>query len=101
MTERLGALSAMVNHEHPQKQAVLADFYERFNKEALVMYLWFSVQAGNENASVADIAALIERKDFDWGTPNRIRAVVGSFAAQPTKLWSKEGLETYIAVVQK
>lgn len=101
MTERLGALSAMVNHEHPQKQAVLADFYERFNKEALVMDLWFSVQAGDENASVADIAALIERKDFDWGTPNRIRAVVGSFAAQPTKLWSKEGLETYIAVVQK
>ena len=28
-----GALSAMVNHEHPQKQAVLADFYERFKKK--------------------------------------------------------------------
>ncbi|SUD91113.1 aminopeptidase N [Psychrobacter phenylpyruvicus] len=101
MTERLGALSAMVNHEHPKKQEVLDDFYQRFNKEALVMDLWFSVQAGDETASVADIAALIERKDFDWGTPNRIRAVVGSFAAQPTKLWTKEGLQTYIAVVQK
>ena len=101
MTERLGALSAMVNYEHPQKQAVLDDFYQRFNKEALVMDLWFSVQAGDETASIADIAALIERKDFDWGTPNRIRAVVGSFAAQPTKLWTKDGLQTYIAVVQK
>lgn len=101
MTERLGALSAMVNHNHPKKQQVLTDFYQRFNHEALVMDLWFSVQAGDENATVADIKALIEREDFDWGTPNRIRAVVGSFAAQPTKLWTETGLETYIAVVQK
>lgn len=101
MTERLGALTAMVNHNHSQKQKVLADFYQRFNNEALVMDLWFSVQAGDENATVSDIAALIDRKDFDWGTPNRVRAVVSNLAAQPTKLWSKEGLQCYIGVVQK
>ncbi|WP_019673060.1 aminopeptidase N [Psychrobacter lutiphocae] len=101
MTERLGALTAMVNHQHPAKAEVLSDFYQRFNKQALVMDLWFSVQAGDVNASVADIQALIEREDFDWGTPNRIRAVVGSFASQPTKLWTTEGLQTYISVVQK
>lgn len=101
MTERLGALSAMVNHNHPQKQEVLADFYQRFNKEALVMDLWFSVQAGDDNGTASDVEALIKREDFDWGTPNRIRAVVGSFAAQPTKLWTQEGLEIYIGVVQK
>lgn len=101
MTERLGALTAMVNHNHSQKQKVLADFYQRFNNEALVMDLWFSVQAGDENATVSDIAALIKRKDFDWGTPNRVRAVVSNLAAQPTKLWSKEGLQCYIGVVQK
>ncbi|WP_296403181.1 aminopeptidase N [Psychrobacter sp.] len=101
MTERLGALSAMVNHNHPKKDTILEDFYQRFNNEALVMDLWFSVQAGDLNAPIADITALIDRKDFDWGTPNRIRAVVGSFAAQPTKLWTKEGIELYIGVVQK
>ncbi|WP_312752765.1 aminopeptidase N [Psychrobacter sanguinis] len=101
MTERLGALSTMVNHDHSQKQAVLADFYQRFNKEALVMDLWFSVRAGDDTATVSDVQALIERKDFDWGTPNRIRAVVGSFAAQPTKLWTEEGLALYVGVVQK
>ncbi|PNK61683.1 aminopeptidase N [Psychrobacter sp. FDAARGOS_221] len=101
MTERLGALSAMVNHQHPQKDEMLADFYQRFNKQALVMDLWFSVQAADVNANVDDIQALIERDDFDWGTPNRIRAVVSSFAAQPTKLWTKKGVQTYISVVQK
>ena len=101
MTERLGALSAMVNHQHPDKAEMLADFYQRFNQEALVMDLWFSVQASDDNASVAEVAALIERKDFDWGTPNRIRAVVGSFAAQPTKLWTPQGVQLYISVVRK
>lgn len=101
MTERLGALSAMVNHQHPDKAEMLADFYQRFNQEALVMDLWFSVQASDDNASVAEVAALIERKDFDWGTPNRIRAVLGSFAAQPTKLWTPQGVQLYISVVRK
>ncbi|MUG31883.1 aminopeptidase N [Psychrobacter sanguinis] len=101
MTERLGALSAMVNHQHPDKAEMLADFYQRFNQEALVMDLWFSVQASDDNASVAEVAGLIERKDFDWGTPNRIRAVVGSFAAQPTKLWTPQGVQLYISVVRK
>ncbi|WP_338412681.1 aminopeptidase N [Psychrobacter raelei] len=101
MTERLGALSAMINHQHPDKAEMLADFYQRFNQEALVMDLWFSVQASDDNASVAEVAALIERKDFDWGTPNRIRAVVGSFAAQPTKLWTPQGVQLYISVVRK
>ena len=101
MTERLGALSAMVNHQHPDKAEMLADFYQRFNQEALVMDLWFSVQASDDNASVAEVAALIERKDFDWGTPNRIRAVVGSFAGQPTKLWTPQGVQLYISVVRK
>lgn len=101
MTERLGALNAMVNHQHPQKAEVLADFYARFQKEALVIDLWFSVQAGDVNATATDIDALIVRDDFDWGTPNRIRAVVSSFASQPTKLWTTEGLALYIGVVQK
>ncbi len=41
MTERLGALGAMVNYNHPQVADYLADFYNRFADEPLVVDMWF------------------------------------------------------------
>lgn len=101
MSERLGALKAMVNHQMSQAEDFLADFYQRFSDEALVIDLWFSVQASADQVQASDVAALIEREDFDWGTPNRVRAVVSAFAAQPDVLWTKQGLQVYTEVVAK
>lgn len=101
MTERLGALKAMVNHQLEKAEHYLADFYQRFSSEALVIDLWFSVQASADHVSAQEVAALIQRDDFDWGTPNRVRAVVSAFAAQPNVLWTKEGLQVYTDVVAK
>lgn len=101
MTERLGALKALVNHQHPKAANTLADFYQRFNDEDLVIDLWFSVQASAEEVTAAEVAALLDHADFDWGTPNRVRAVIGAFAAQPEVLWTTEGLQLYTDVVAK
>lgn len=100
MTERLGALNAVVEYNLPQKADLLADFYNRFKDDALVMDLWFSVQANDSHASVADIFALTQHQDFDINTPNRVRAVLGGLLAQPTKLWTEQGLEQYLAIMQ-
>ncbi|MDO5769059.1 MAG: aminopeptidase N [Psychrobacter sp.] len=101
MTERLGALRVMVNHRLSQAESYLADFYKRFKDEALVIDLWFSVQASSEHVTVDKAAELIDRDDFDWGTPNRVRAVVSAFAAQPNVLWTQEGLQFYTDIVAK
>lgn len=101
MTERLGALKAMVNHQLPSADQYLADFYDRFNDEALVIDLWFSVQAASDHVSADDVKELMSRDDFDWGTPNRVRAVVSAFAAQPDVLWTSAGLEVYTDVIGK
>lgn len=101
MTERLGALQAIVFYDLSQKQQYLQDFYQRFENEALVVDLWFSVQASDPNTDVASIEQLMKHKKFDWGTPNRVRAVVSSLAAQPTLLWSEQGLDLYTRVVAK
>lgn len=100
MTERLGALNAVVEYQLPQKSELLADFYHRFNHDALVMDLWFSVQSNDSHASVGDIFALTEHQDFDINTPNRVRAVLGGLLAQPTKMWTQQGLKQYLAIVQ-
>ena len=100
MTERLGALNAAVAHGLPQKAEWLADFYQRFHHDALVMDLWFGVQANDSQASVADIFALTSHQDFDINTPNRVRAVLGGLLAQPTKIWTQQGVEQYLSMMQ-
>ncbi|WP_227430156.1 aminopeptidase N [Psychrobacter sp. I-STPA6b] len=101
MTERLGALQAIIFYDLSKKDEYLQDFYQRFANEALVIDLWFSVQASNPNTQVQHIESLIAHQKFDWGTPNRIRAVVSSLASQPTLLWSEQGLDLYTQVVAK
>lgn len=101
MTERFGALKAMVNHQVANADNYLQDFYQRFQADDLVIDLWFSVQASANNVSVDVIESLLMHEDFDWNTPNRVRSVVGAFSAQPTVLWTQKGLDMYTGVIKK
>ena len=101
MTERFGALKAMVNHQVENADNYLQDFYQRFQADDLVIDLWFSVQASANNVSVDVIESSLMHEDFDWNTPNRVRSVVGAFSAQPTVLWTQDGLDMYTGVIKK
>ena len=101
MTERFGALKAMVNHQLANADKYLADFYHRFENNDLVIDLWFSVQASADTVTADTIQSLIAHADFDWNTPNRVRSVISAFTSQPTVLWTPEGLDIYIAVIKK
>ena len=101
MTERFGALKAMVNHQLANADKYLADFYKRFQNNDLVIDLWFSVQASADTVTPDTIKSLLAHNDFDWNTPNRVRSVISAFTSQPTVLWTPEGLDIYIAVIKK
>lgn len=101
MTQRLGALQVMVNYEHAKAGTYLQDFYNQFKAEPLVIDLWFATQAGAEVTSLDAIEKLMTHPDFDWGTPNRIRAVVSNLAARPVALWSAQGIDLLCKVVAK
>ncbi|WP_379544988.1 aminopeptidase N [Psychrobacter sp. R86515] len=101
MTERFGALKAMVNHQLVGADKYLADFYERFQANDLVIDLWFSVQAAADDVTPDMVKSLLTHADFDWNTPNRVRSVISAFSSQPTVLWTAEGLEMYTGVIQK
>lgn len=101
MTERFGALKAMVNHQVAKADAYLADFYQRFQADDLVIDLWFSVQASADNVNADVIKSLLAHEDFDWNTPNRVRSVISAFTSQPTALWTQEGLDIYTDVIKK
>ena len=101
MTERFGALKAMVNHQVANADEYLADFYNRFQADDLVIDLWFSVQAAADNVNTSKIKDLLKHADFDWNTPNRVRSVISAFTSQPTILWTPDGLDIYTDVIQR
>ncbi|PVZ84505.1 aminopeptidase N [Serratia sp. S1B] len=88
MSERLGALKVLVWNDAPQAKACLADFYNRFNDEALALDQWFMLQAAHPKANAETIQYLTSHPDYDLGTPNRIRAVSGGLNANPVNTWS-------------
>ena len=95
MSERLGALKVLVWNDAPQAQEALADFYSRFEDEALSLDQWFMVQAAHPKATAETIKYLTSHPDYDLGTPNRIRAVSGGLNANPVNTWSF-GVQHYI-----
>ena len=101
MSERLGALTAIIHHNLEQKPVFIDDFYSRFSDDDLVIDTWFSAQTSSSHTSVDEIADLMARDDFDWNTPNRVRAVLGALAAKPVQLWSEAGVALYLSAVER
>jgi aminopeptidase N len=82
MTDRQGALGALVNSDAPERQAALSAFYDRYRGDALVLDKWFTVQALSTRDDALDqVEALAGHSDFTLSNPNRVRALVGAFAA--------------------
>ncbi|PSF04673.1 aminopeptidase N [Marinobacter fuscus] len=84
MTDRLGALRALVNSDFQQARTeALASFYQRYSEDPQVVELWFSVQAGSDRAGqLPQVQQLLAHPAFDWKNPNKVRSVVGAFAGQ-------------------
>ncbi|MBB4004233.1 aminopeptidase N [Aurantimonas endophytica] len=83
MTDRLAALAILV-HRFPAadaSRAALADFYTRFEDDGLVVDKWFALQATIPDPAALDIVArLLDHPKFTLRNPNRVRALVGTFA---------------------
>jgi aminopeptidase N len=82
MTDRQGALGALTNSHAPEREGALRGFYERYRDDALVLDKWFTVQAlSTRDDALDEVEALARHADFTLSNPNRMRALVGAFAA--------------------
>ncbi len=82
LTDRRAALAVACNHERfdvDARTTLLQDFYQAWRSEALVVDLWFGLQASSPMFDVAHIERLAQHEDFDLKVPNRVRALVASF----------------------
>jgi aminopeptidase N len=85
MTDRYAALAHLVQNNVPEGIACLADFYERFADDPLVVDKWFGLQAtcpptaDNPAASLERVTALLSHPAFSFTNPNRVRSVIHSY----------------------
>ncbi|MDP2029648.1 MAG: DUF3458 domain-containing protein, partial [Thiobacillus sp.] len=93
MTDEIAALATLANLDLPERETALADFYARWQTEALVIDKWFSVQATSRlPGAVAHVRALMQHPAFDLKNPNRVYALIRGFCgANPRHFHAADG----------
>lgn len=92
-TDRITALTLLVHHQVDGYQKLLADYYEDWKYNALMINKWLSIQATVPHDGVLDdIKALMNHECFSMKNPNAVRSLIGAFcAANITQFHAEEG----------
>ncbi len=92
MTDVLAALGILSGVDCPQRLDALAAFYQAWRGDPLVLDKWFAIQALSPLPDTAQaVESLKSHPDFDLRNPNRIRALVSSFAGNQVRFHDPSG----------
>ncbi len=81
MTDRMAALETLALHDRPERAEALDDFYRRYADDPLIIDKWLALQAAiPERGTLERVRALTGHRAFSMANPNRVRALIGSFA---------------------
>lgn len=80
MTDKMGALMALVDGPKAHTEKVLSDFEKTWKNDPVVMNKWFAIQAGSDREDLFEhIDKLKSHPSFDAKNPNKIRSLYGFF----------------------
>ena len=82
LTDRRTVLGIACRHEgvsNTYRRSLLQDFYTAWKDYALVIDLWFNLQAQSPLINIDGLKALEAHPDFDVKNPNRVRSVYAAF----------------------
>ncbi len=93
MTDRMAALGALSALKAKEREEALGAFYERYKHDHLVANKWLAVQAASPLPGTLDVVkGLLKHPAFDLKNPNKVRAVIGTFAmANPVNFHAADG----------
>lgn len=81
MTDAAQALSLLAHHDIPAREKAFAHFFERWQHDHLVIDMWFAAQAQSSLPDTLErVQALCTHPLFKITTPNKVRALLGTFA---------------------
>jgi aminopeptidase N len=81
MTDAMAGLSVLAGGESELRAPALGDFYARWRHDPLVVDKWLSLQATAPlPGTLAEVERLLSHPAFTLRNPNKVRALIGSFA---------------------
>jgi aminopeptidase N len=99
MTDRLGALRALVDSHAAPAEAALQKFYEMFRNEPLVVDTWFALQAAapeTDGRVFTRFKQLLKHPDFSIRNPNRARSLITTFCAGNPAAFNRADASGYV-----
>ncbi len=92
MTEQFGALATLSLIPGDRREKALDLFFRTHAADALVVDKWFALQAAiPEQMTLKRVCELMQHHAFTYANPNRLRSLVGSFAANLTQFHRADG----------
>lgn len=80
LTDMIGVLTALTNIDCKEREEAFQTFYDRWQKEPLVIDKWFSLQAMSTLPNTFNVVkSLMSHPHFDLKNPNKTRALIGTF----------------------
>ena len=80
MTERFGALAAIVHLDISERTELFENFERRYDSDPLLMDKWFSLQASSSAGNTFEmVLGLQNHRSFSLKNPNKVRALIGAF----------------------
>jgi aminopeptidase N len=92
MTDAMAALGCLANLDCPEREPALEAFYAKWKDEPLVVDKWLAVQASSRLPSaLARVKELLHHPAFDLKVPNKVYALIRSFAANHVRFHAATG----------
>lgn len=94
MTDVQAALSVLANSKCTQRDVALKEFYNKWEKNQLVVDKWMRIQATSQREDVLEsVQKLLDHEAFNIKIPNCVYALIGGFAG--TNMHISENGEGY------
>lgn len=91
MTDKDAAVRVFAGKDTPEAKAIMEDFYQTYKSDSLVVDKWLSMQATAGENTLKTVKKLLKHESFSPTNPNKVRALIGAFAANPTALHKRDG----------
>jgi aminopeptidase N len=92
MTDAMAALAALANLDCAERPQALDEFYARWKDEPLVVDKWLAVQAASRlPATLETVQRLLAHPAFDIKVPNKVYALIRTFAANHVRFHGADG----------
>ena len=97
MTDTMAAFQAIVNHDHPERERISSDFYQKWHRHSVVYSKWLRVMAGGRFTRGLDhIKSLLKDPHFDLTIPTQVYSLWYGLESNPLAFHDARGEGYYL-----